>query len=153
MVAVLDRAPTFRAQARMARIAPRKMRLIVNLVRGQDYGRALAILRAMPQRGASYAIKLIKSAFANASQKIREDRLGIDPDDLCLVEATVDTGPTIWGNRPSSMRRPQWIHRRTSHVTFVLQARPRPEEKAEKKEKKGKQEKNEEKAPEKKGKK
>jgi large subunit ribosomal protein L22 len=130
MVALLAHRPSFSAQVRMARIAPRKMRLIVDLVRGRNYNSALAILRAMPQRGAAYGIKLLKSAFANASERIKSDAAcrDIDPDDLCLVEARVDTGPTIWGMRASSMRRPQWIHRRTSHIRFVLQAHPKPPE-------------------------
>ena len=81
------------------------------------------MLRGMPQRGAAVGIKLLKSAFANASQRIREQRLDIDPENLCVVEARVDGGPTFWGMRPSSMRRPQFIHRRTSHIVFVLQER------------------------------
>ena len=115
----------------MARIAPRKMRWVVDVIRGRAYNSALSILRGMPQRGASYGIKLLKSVFANASQKIREQHLDIDPEALHLVEARVDGGPVFWGMRPSSMRRPQWIRRRTSHVTFILQERaaeePEPE--------------------------
>ena len=123
MVALLKHKPSFRAELRMARIAPRKMRWVVDVIRGKDYNSALAILRAMPQKGAMLGIKLLKSAFANASQKIREQRLDIDPENLHLVEAHVNGGMIFWGLRPSSMRRPQWIHRRTSHITFVLQER------------------------------
>lgn len=123
MVAVASHKPSFRAELRVARIAPRKMRLVADVVRGKNYNAALHVLRAMPQRGAAVGIKLLKSAFANASQRIREERLDIDPENLCVVEARVDGGPTFWGMRPSSMRRPQFIHRRTSHILFVLQER------------------------------
>jgi large subunit ribosomal protein L22 len=124
VVALLAGRPAFSAEHRFARIAPRKMRLVVDLIKGRNYNSALAILRTSPRRGAAFALKLLKSAFANASYEIRRQKLDIDPESLCLVEARVDTGRIVWGLRPSSMRRPQYIHRRTSHIRFVLQELP-----------------------------
>lgn len=121
-------ATRFVAKLRYARVAPRKLRLVVDLIRGKDYNTALAFLRTCPKRGAYLCIKLLKSAFANASYMIREHPetyRELDPDSLHLVEARVDGGPILKRWRPSSMRRPTMIRKRTSHVLFVLEPRER----------------------------
>src|SRR5215470_16976545 len=87
--------PRFTARLRYARISARKMRYVVDLVRGKDYNSAIAILRACPKRGAMFCKKLLESAFGNASNIAREKNLDIDGNKLHLVEARVDPGPII----------------------------------------------------------
>ncbi|MBI4565127.1 MAG: 50S ribosomal protein L22 [Planctomycetes bacterium] len=114
----------FTAKLRYARMSARKMRYVVDLVRGKDYNTALAILRACSKRGAPYCKKLLESAAANALDMARTRNLDIDANNLHLVEALVDGGPIIKRWRPSSMRRPTMIRKRLCHVTFVLEERP-----------------------------
>lgn len=118
-----DTKPRFSAKLRYARMSARKMRYVVDLIRGKDFNSAVAILRACSKRGAPYAKKLIESAYANAMDEARQRNLDIDGNKLHLVEAHVDPGPIIKRWRPSSVRRPQMIKKRTCHMTFVLEER------------------------------
>lgn len=113
----------FTARLRYARISARKMRYVVDLVRGKDFNSAVAILRTCSKRGAPYCKKLIESAYANAMDEARTRNLDIDGNKLHLVEARVDPGPGIKRWRPSSARRPYMIKKRLCHVTFVLEER------------------------------
>ncbi len=103
------------AVLRFVRMAPRKMRLVVDLIRGRDVPDALSVLKYLPRAAAPVLEKLLKSAVANAGQK----ELG-DPESLKIVRAYVDGGPVLKRFQARSMGRANPIHKRTSHVTIVV---------------------------------
>ena len=113
--------PQFTARLRYARISARKMRYVVDLIRGKDYNNAIAILRSCAKRGAMFCKKLLESAYGNAINIAREKNMDIDGNRLHLVEARVDPGPIIKRWRPSSVRRPNMIKKRLCHVVFTLE--------------------------------
>lgn len=115
--------PRFTARLRYARMSARKMRYVVDLVRGKDFNSAIAILRSCSKRGASFCKKLLESAVGNATDQISTKNLDVDVNKLHLVEARVDPGPIIKRWRPSSVRQPYMIKKRMCHVTFVLAER------------------------------
>ena len=107
-----------KAVARHVRIAPRKARLVVDVVRGQGVEDALAVLAAMHKRAAGIVEKTLRSAIANA-----EDTQNVDVDRLYVKKAFVDEGP-IWGRwRARAQGRATMIQKRTSHITLVLDER------------------------------
>ena len=115
--------PRFTARLRYARISERKMRYVVDLVRGKDYNSAIAILRTCGKRGAMFAKKVLESAFGNAADLINNRQLEVDVNKLHVVEARVDPGPIIKRWRASSQRRPLMIQKRMCHVIFALEER------------------------------
>src|SRR5687767_10649400 len=123
--------PRFTAKLRYARISARKMRYVVDLIRGKDYNSAIAILRSCSKRGAPFCKKLLESAFGNATDIINSKELEVDVNKLHLVEARVDPGPIIKRWRPSSQRRPTMIKKRLCHVIFTLEERDLKESRAE----------------------
>jgi large subunit ribosomal protein L22 len=109
---------SFRAVHRWARIAPRKARLVADLLRGLSVDDALAILDHQPQRAAVLLRKVVKSAMANASQDLE-----VDLKALVVEEARVDMGPLLGGRarwRPRSQGRAVPILKRTSHLIVGL---------------------------------
>ncbi len=104
-----------KAVARYIRIAPRKVRLVVDLIRGKQVGEALAILKHTPKAASPVVEKLLKSAIANA-----EHNYEMDPNNLVVGKIFVDQGPTLKRFRPRAMGRASRIHKRTSHITVVL---------------------------------
>ncbi|MDA5110120.1 MULTISPECIES: 50S ribosomal protein L22 [Brevibacillus] len=104
-----------KAVARYIRIAPRKVRLVVDLIRGKQVGEALAILKHTPKAASPVVEKLLKSAIANA-----EHNYEMDPNNLVVSKIFVDQGPTLKRFRPRAMGRASRIHKRTSHITVVL---------------------------------
>lgn len=123
--------PRFTARLRYARISARKMRYVVDLVRGKDYNSAISILRSCSKRGAMYCKKLLESAFGNAAHQINEQQLEVDVNKLHVVEARVDPGPIIKRWRASSQRRPTMIKKRLCHVIFALEERDLKESRSE----------------------
>jgi len=115
--------PRFTARLQYARIAARKMRYVVDLIRGKDYNSAIAILRSCSKRGAPFCKKLLESAFGNAADIINTKQLEVDVNKLHVVEARVDPGPIIKRWRASSQRRPTMIKKRLCHVIFTLEER------------------------------
>jgi large subunit ribosomal protein L22 len=105
-------------QARLSflRIAPRKVRLVADHVRGMKVGDALALLRYTPQAAAKPLAKLLRSAVANAEQKGGR----VDVDFLVVKTLTVDGGPKMRRFMPRAMGRAQRIEKRTSHVYVEL---------------------------------
>ena len=104
-----------KAVAKSVRIAPRKVRLVIDLVRGKSVGEAIGILRNT-QRGASPEVeKVLNSAIANA-----EHNYEMDPDNLVISEAFVNEGTTLKRFRPRAMGRASQINKRTSHITVVV---------------------------------
>lgn len=104
-----------RAVAKYIRIAPRKMRLVVDLVRGKSVAEALAILKFTPRAGSPVVEKVLKSAIANA-----ENNHNMDVDQLFVKEIFVDEGPTLKRFHPRAQGRAFSILKRTSHVTVVV---------------------------------
>ena len=103
------------AKARYVRIAPRKLRLVMDMVRGKPVEDALTTL-GLVRKGASPVLaKVIKSAVANA-----ENNHSMNKDGLFIKEAYVDEGPTLKRFMPRAMGRATQIRKRTSHITVVL---------------------------------
>lgn len=105
-----------RATLRYVRMAPRKVRVILNAIRNKPVELALAQLRMADRRAAGTVHKLLASAVANASQG------GGDADtaDLYVKAAWADQGPTLKRFRPRAMGRATRINNKTSHVTVVV---------------------------------
>ena len=104
-----------KAVARTVRIAPRKVRLVVDLIRGKQIGEAVAILIHTPKAASIVVEKLLKSAAANA-----EHNYEMNIENLVISEVFVDEGPTLKRFRPRAMGRASAINKRTSHITLVV---------------------------------
>jgi large subunit ribosomal protein L22 len=111
-----------KAVAKHIPISPRKMRLVVDVVRGMEAKQALDTLRFMPQRAAEPVYKLLQSAVANA-----EENFGLEIEELEVSRIYADDGPrrrkAPHGGRFAGRGRFRPIMRRTSHVTIVLAER------------------------------
>jgi large subunit ribosomal protein L22 len=97
------------------RMTPRKLRLVIDTIRGKPIEEAINILSFSPKTAARPLAKLLKSAIANADNKG-----GVDLDKLFIKSAIVNEGPTWRRWLPRAMGRATRIRKRTSHVTFVL---------------------------------
>lgn len=104
-----------KAVLRYVRVAPRKARLVVDLIRGKNAAEALTILKFTPRHAAKVIEKVLKSAVANAGEK----EMG-DVDDLWVSKALVDGGPVMKRMQPRAMGRANIIRKRTSHITLIL---------------------------------
>lgn len=104
-----------KAVLRNARIAPRKVQIVLDLIRGKDYELALAIVQQTPKAASEYLEKLLKSAAANA-----ENNHNMDKNNLYVAECYVCPGPTMKRIMPRAQGRAYRILKRTSHVTMVL---------------------------------
>lgn len=103
-----------RAIAKFIRISPRKMRIVLPLVKGKRADEAAAILRLTNKRGARILAKVLKSAVANAKNK------GYDEQQLIVSRLVADEGPTLRRYRSASFGRATIIAKRTSHVLVEL---------------------------------
>lgn len=112
-----------RARLQNVRMAPRKGRLVADLVRRRSCDEALAILQRCPKRAARPIAKIIRSALANAQEQNARHQAGIDLDNLYVKVIAVDEGPRMWRIRPRAMGRATWINRATSHVRVELDER------------------------------
>jgi large subunit ribosomal protein L22 len=106
-----------RASVRFVRTSPRKMRRVVDLIRGQHVEEARRILRFSPLGASRDVEKLLSSAIANAEQKP-----GIIAENLIVEGAWVDEGPTFKRYRPRAYGRATRVRKRTSHVTLVVRS-------------------------------
>lgn len=104
-----------KAVLRFVRVAPRKARLVVDLIRGKNAAEALTILKFTPRHAAKVVEKVLKSAVANAAQK----EMG-DVDALWISKVLVDGGPVMKRMQPRAMGRANIIRKRTSHITLIL---------------------------------
>jgi large subunit ribosomal protein L22 len=100
------------------RIAPRKLRVVGDLVRGKKVQEALDILKFTPRYGAIIISKLVGSAVANATQ-----RGNVDVDTLVVQKITIDEGPTLKRSLPRAQGRVTRIRKKTSHVIIELDQR------------------------------
>lgn len=104
-----------RATVKYIRTSPRKMRRVVDLIRGQHVEEARRILRFSPLGATRDVEKLLNSAVANAEQ-----RPGVIPENLMVSRAWVDEGPTLKRFRPRAYGRATRVRKRTAHVTVVV---------------------------------
>ncbi|HHW45935.1 MAG TPA: 50S ribosomal protein L22 [Clostridiales bacterium] len=104
-----------RATLRYARISPRKVKVVLDLIRNQPVDKAMAILKFTPKAACEYLVKLLKSAMANA-----EMNHNMNVSKLYVAECYVGDGPTLKRIRPKDHGRAHRILKRTSHITLVL---------------------------------
>jgi large subunit ribosomal protein L22 len=109
-----------RAMQRSVRQSARKVRLVVDLVRGRPVNEAFAILRFSKKHAAKQVSKVLLSAVANAREASLRGDGRLDEDALFVKQATVDEGPTLKRYMPAAQGRATPIRKRTSHVTIVV---------------------------------
>ena len=120
------------ASAKYLRGSAQKARLVVDMIRGQDVNKALAILRYSSKRASTLIEKCVRSAIANANEAAEKANVAVDPDDLWVKTAFVDRGPTKGRRRvrPAPQGRAYREQRHFCHVTILLSNDARPEPKA-----------------------
>ena len=106
-----------KATVKFVRTSPRKMRRVIDLIRGQHVEEARRILRFSPLGATKDVEKLLNSAVANAEQ-----RPGVVAENLWISRAWVDEGPTLRRFRPRAYGRATRVRKRTSHVTLVVKS-------------------------------
>lgn len=107
-----------KATARTVLIAPRKARLVVNLVRGKDVSDAMAILNNLNKKSARLTKKILVSAVANA-----ENNFKMDKNNLYVKEAYINDGPIMKRRRIGSRSHIDRHDKKTSHITIVVAER------------------------------
>lgn len=100
------------------RVAPRKVRVVADAIRGLNVNKAIEVLEFAHKRSAPILTKMLRSAVANADQKKT-----IDVDNLYVKHISVDQGPTLKRFMPRAMGRASEIRKKTSHVNLVLAER------------------------------
>jgi large subunit ribosomal protein L22 len=103
------------ATAKYLRGSTRKARLVVQAIRGRSVEEAAAVLRFMPQHAAKDVARVLKSATANA-----ENNLNMAADELVVLDARADEGPTIKRWRPRAQGRAFPIHKPQTHITVIV---------------------------------
>ena len=109
----------YQASHRFARIAPRKARLIMDLIRGRDVDDAIAMLKFSKQRASGMVEKVIRSAVANAN----EQETANIRNTLYVAKAWADPGPTIKRFQPKDRGKAYAINKRTSHLVVTIDQR------------------------------
>jgi large subunit ribosomal protein L22 len=112
-----------RAISRFVRQSPRKMRLVVDLIRGKQVGEAYALLQYSKKRAAEQIDKTLRSAVANARNKADEAGEVVDVDDLYVKEAYINEGPRLKRWRAAAMGRAAPMEHPTSHVIIVVDSK------------------------------
>ena len=104
-----------RATLTYARISPRKVKIVIDLIRGKNLREAKAILKYTPKAASELVIKLVESAAANA-----ENNHDMNVESLYVKEVFANAGPTLKRIQPRAKGRAFPILKRTSHITVVL---------------------------------
>ena len=107
-----------KAHLKYARISPRKVKIVLDLIRGKDVAQAMAILKNTPKSASEYLTKLLRSAVANA-----ENNFNMDASKLYVSECFVCPGPILKRIMPRAQGRAFRILKRTSHVTITVKER------------------------------
>ena len=103
------------AIARYVRISSRKVKIVIDLIRGKSVAEAKAILAYTPKAASAPVLKLLNSAVANA-----ENNLDIPADQLYVAEVFANQGPTLKTIQPRAQGRAYRIRKRSSHITIIL---------------------------------
>ena len=111
----MDEKKIARAEHKYARISPRKVEIICNMIRGKDAKVALALMENTPKAGCELMIKVLKSAMANA-----ENNFGMDPAKLVVSEVYATPGPILKRMMPRARGGAAGIQKRTCHINMVL---------------------------------
>jgi len=104
-----------KAKAKTIRIAPRKARLTIDLIRGKETSVALDILNNLNNKASRIIAKVVNSAVANAINNHE-----LNAENLVVLEAYVDEGPTMKRHKAGSRGRVNPILKRTSHITIIV---------------------------------
>lgn len=107
-----------KAHLKYARISPRKVKIVLDLIRGKDVAQAMAILKNTPKSASENLTKLLRSAVANA-----ENNFNMDASKLYVSECFVCPGPILKRIMPRAQGRAFRILKRTSHVTITVKER------------------------------
>ena len=107
-----------KANLKYLRISPRKVKIVLDLIRGKDVATATAILLNTPKAASEPVLKLLKSAAANA-----ENNHQMDPEKLYVSQVFACPGPIIKRMMPRAQGRAYRINKRTSHVTIAVSER------------------------------
>lgn len=108
-----DKRP--QAVAKYIRISPDKVRIVLDVIRGQKYTDAVAILKNTPKAASEPIIKVLESAAANA-----ENNLDMNKNDLIVAECFANAGPILKRIMPKAKGSAGRINKRTSHITVIL---------------------------------
>ena len=111
----MDEKKIARAEHRYARISPRKVEIICDMIRGKDAHVARALMENTPKAGCELMIKALKSAMANA-----ENNFEMDPDNLYVCQTYATAGPILKRGRPRAQGRMYRINKRTSHIMVAV---------------------------------
>ena len=103
------------ATLNFARISPRKVKVVADLIRGKDVNEAISIVKFTPKASSEIIEKLLKSAMANA-----ENNHNMDSKNLYVAEIYANQGPTLKRIRPAAKGSASRIRKRTSHITIKL---------------------------------
>jgi len=114
----MEMANTAKAKVTHIRIAPRKVRIVIDLIRNKPVGHAIAILKNTPKVASPVVEKLLNSAIANA-----QNNHNMNVDNLYISEVYADQGPTLKRIMPRAKGMATRINKRTSHITMILSER------------------------------
>lgn len=103
------------ANVKYVRVSPRKVKIVIDLIRGKSVNEAEAILEYTPRTATEPVLKLLRSAIANG-----ENNMGLNRDELYVAEIYAGQGPTLKRFRPRAKGMAYPILKRTSHITVVL---------------------------------
>lgn len=110
-----------RAINRYVGTSPRKMRLVIDLIRGKSVDEALHILHFSPKHASKIAEKVLRSAVSNLQNKDQGGRL--EPEEMFVKTASVDGGMTVKRISPAPMGRAFRIRKRSNHITLIVAAK------------------------------
>ena len=111
----MDEKKMARAEVKYARISPRKVSIICDMIRGKDVEIAKALMENTPKAGCEYMLKLLNSAKANA-----ENNFEMDPEKLFVCETYAGAGPILKRGMPRAQGRMYRINKRTSHIVISV---------------------------------
>jgi large subunit ribosomal protein L22 len=112
-----------RAIQRWVRQSPRKMRLVMEQIRGRDVNEAYALLKFSKKGAAKQIEKVLRSAVSNAEQDALRNNEAFDVDRLFVSYAVVNDGPSMWRYRAAALGRAAPIRKRTSHVEIQVRSK------------------------------
>ena len=107
-----------KATHKYIRTSPRKMRLVIDLIRGESVDKAIEVLHFSTKHAAKDAEKVLRSAISNLFNK--DEEVNHEPSDLFIKEAYVNQGPMLKRLLPAPMGRAHRIRKRSNHVTIVV---------------------------------